>query len=90
MTRQIIKDALRSEEMEYQLFTIDLEDGIFQSVKHLEETASVAFLIEEAEHRLGLVESNMSLSVSDGDWQYLEKEQALLYDFLEKYSRKRN
>ena len=87
MTRQIVKDAMKSEELEYQLLTIDIEDGLFKSAKHLEETATAEFLIEEAEHRLGLVESNMSLSVSDDDWQYLEKEQALLYDFLGKYNK---
>ena len=85
MTRQIIKDAWNIEELQHQLFTIDLEDGLFESVKHLEETATEEFLIEEAEHRLGIVESNMSLSLDDDDWDYYEKEQGLLYDFLTKY-----
>ena len=87
--REIVKDAFKVDELNYQ-FEIDQEDS--DTVIDLETVNayySDRYILNEAEHRLGIVVSNLEdLHYSEPDYKSYKKDEGQLKRFINKWENK--
>ena len=83
-----IKDALKVSELEYQLYEIDLADGVFANEPELLQ-ADAEYLVGEARNRIDLVRDQLQCIDSDyEDYAILKKDERQLCSFIKKWKGK--